>query len=184
MRDDILPASISVLQKYGGLKFTTLRVAEVAGISIGSLYQYFPNKQSLLLALHERAVQNAWEVVQAVLGDERSAPRQKILRIARFFFEVESGEHPQVRRLLEDVQGYFRETPEYRELMGKVRARFEEFMAAANPKVGEVKFATSFVMTTIESMGKAVAARRHSRAEVRKWSDACAKMVSDYLGVA
>ena len=43
MVDNILEASIRVLKQYPYQQFTTNRVAEAAGISIGSLYQYFPN---------------------------------------------------------------------------------------------------------------------------------------------
>ena len=56
MVDNILEASIRVLKQHPYQQFTTNRVAEAAGISIGSLYQYFPNKQSILLELEIRAV--------------------------------------------------------------------------------------------------------------------------------
>ena len=56
MRDDILTASIRVLRKGRFPRFTTWRVAEAAGISVGSLYQYFPNKHALVFAIHSRTV--------------------------------------------------------------------------------------------------------------------------------
>lgn len=40
----ILEAATQVLAEVGAERFTTARVAERAGVSIGSLYQYFPNK--------------------------------------------------------------------------------------------------------------------------------------------
>ena len=40
----ILEAAIRVLAREGAQRFTTARVAETAGVSVGSLYQYFPNK--------------------------------------------------------------------------------------------------------------------------------------------
>ena len=49
----ILTATAHILTEAGYDHFTTNRVAEQAGVSIGSLYQYFPNKESLLLALAE-----------------------------------------------------------------------------------------------------------------------------------
>jgi AcrR family transcriptional regulator len=50
-RDAILESAAIILRKEGLVGFNTNRVAEVAGISVGSLYQYYPNKASLLSAL-------------------------------------------------------------------------------------------------------------------------------------
>ncbi len=47
----ILQATVQVLQKEGLAKITTKKVAARAGVSIGTLYQYFPNKGSLLYLL-------------------------------------------------------------------------------------------------------------------------------------
>jgi AcrR family transcriptional regulator len=51
MVDAIFEAAARILPKIGSDKITTKKIAEVAGVSIGSLYQYFPNKESLLGAL-------------------------------------------------------------------------------------------------------------------------------------
>jgi AcrR family transcriptional regulator len=47
----VLDAAIQVLAKEGAQRFTTARVAEKAGVSVGSLYQYFPNKAAILFRL-------------------------------------------------------------------------------------------------------------------------------------
>lgn len=47
----ILQAAIQVLAKEGATRFTTARVAEKAGVSVGSVYQYFPNKAAILFRL-------------------------------------------------------------------------------------------------------------------------------------
>jgi AcrR family transcriptional regulator len=49
--DALSEATIQVLLKQGGNHLTTTRVAERAGVSVGTLYQYYPNKQSLLFAV-------------------------------------------------------------------------------------------------------------------------------------
>src|SRR5215217_1286103 len=48
----ILQATAIVLKREGYDRASTRRVAEVAGVSVGSLYQYFPNKESLVVALY------------------------------------------------------------------------------------------------------------------------------------
>lgn len=52
--DAIFDATIQVLQAEGLQRLTTIRVAERAGVSVGSLYQYFPQKQALLFAVLQR----------------------------------------------------------------------------------------------------------------------------------
>jgi AcrR family transcriptional regulator len=88
MRDDILTASIRVLRKEGPLRFTTWRVAEAAGISVGSLYQYFPNKHALVFAIHSWTVELAWIEVQRILDHDRWVAREKIRRVAQLFFSL------------------------------------------------------------------------------------------------
>jgi AcrR family transcriptional regulator len=54
--DAILSATIQVLLSEGQERLTTTRVAYRADVSVGTLYQYFPNKQALLRAVLERHV--------------------------------------------------------------------------------------------------------------------------------
>jgi AcrR family transcriptional regulator len=53
-RDQILEAAVQVFSRYGYARGTTNRIAENAGISIGSLYQYYPNKDAILTELASR----------------------------------------------------------------------------------------------------------------------------------
>jgi len=50
----ILEGAAQVFETYGYARTTTDRIAERAGVSIGSLYQYFPNKDAVVVALAER----------------------------------------------------------------------------------------------------------------------------------
>jgi AcrR family transcriptional regulator len=54
--EDVLAAVPLVIKRYGAASITTNHIAEVAGVSIGSLYQYFPDKGAIFSALHERHV--------------------------------------------------------------------------------------------------------------------------------
>ncbi|HEX2214791.1 MAG TPA: TetR/AcrR family transcriptional regulator [Mycobacterium sp.] len=60
----LLEAAAQVFDREG-LKATTNRIAERAGVSIGSLYQYFPNKQALMRALAERHVRDVSQRLDA-----------------------------------------------------------------------------------------------------------------------
>jgi AcrR family transcriptional regulator len=62
----LLEATARILVREGFDKASTNRIAEVAGVSVGSLYQYFPSKEALVAALIDRHNQ---EVVQAIQGE-------------------------------------------------------------------------------------------------------------------
>src|ERR1700733_3144389 len=62
--DAMLDAAVKVLKRGGASSITTNRIAEIAGVSIGSVYQYFPNKNALFVALHERHIGLVAEVVR------------------------------------------------------------------------------------------------------------------------
>jgi len=70
----VLEAVPRVLKRHGAHAITTNRVAEAAGVSIGSLYQYFPDKQSIFMALHERHVDGVRHVIERTMADCALAP--------------------------------------------------------------------------------------------------------------
>ena len=80
--DAIVEAAARVLARFGYAAATTNRIAERAGVSIGSLYEYFPNKDSILAALLERHTEAGGAAVLAALEAEiaRGAPLPALLR--------------------------------------------------------------------------------------------------------
>ena len=119
MVDNILEASIRVLKQHPYQQFTTNRVAEAAGISIGSLYQYFPNKQSMLLELEIRTVNEMIENVEKLLFEDKFKPELRLYRAIEYFFITESAfydipfssnfEYPtQLNRIKISVDSYLR----------------------------------------------------------------------------
>ena len=76
----IVGAAAHILIKHGYDAFTTNRVAEKAGVSIGSLYQYFPNKDSLLSELMRRHLVDIERSVEAMADRALSAPLAEVIR--------------------------------------------------------------------------------------------------------
>jgi AcrR family transcriptional regulator len=72
--DAILEATTHILTEEGYDKANTNRIAERAGISIGSLYQYFPNKEALMAALMEQHSHEIAALVESKLHDLLDAP--------------------------------------------------------------------------------------------------------------
>jgi AcrR family transcriptional regulator len=77
MVESIVEATTRVLLKEGYEACTTNRVAKAAGVSIGSLYQYFPDKEALVVAVMERYQAELKEALLAPLGAGRRRPRDR-----------------------------------------------------------------------------------------------------------
>ena len=72
--DAILIAAEKIIGKHGYEAATTNRIAELAGVSIGSLYQYFPNKEAIAVALVERIVSSESDRLRDRVISEMHAP--------------------------------------------------------------------------------------------------------------
>jgi AcrR family transcriptional regulator len=78
--DAISEAAIQVLLSHGAERFTTTRVAARAGVSVGTLYQYYPNKQSLLFAVLELHLNHVAATVQAACERACHKPLAQMMR--------------------------------------------------------------------------------------------------------
>jgi AcrR family transcriptional regulator len=67
----ILEATIQVLLQVGKEQLTTTKVAVRAGVSIGTLYQYFPNKSALLKAALKRHLDGVTEAIELVCHEQK-----------------------------------------------------------------------------------------------------------------
>jgi AcrR family transcriptional regulator len=76
----LVEATARILVSEGFDKASTNRIAEVAGVSVGSLYQYFPGKEALVAAVIERHNRDIMQVVQGALDEAVSLPVEEAVR--------------------------------------------------------------------------------------------------------
>jgi AcrR family transcriptional regulator len=76
----ISEAAIQVLLTHGADQLTTTRVAERAGVSVGTLYQYYPNKRSLLFAVFEDHLDKVSRAVEVVCEGAYHRPMSEMIR--------------------------------------------------------------------------------------------------------
>jgi AcrR family transcriptional regulator len=69
--DAVLEAAIQVLLQVGKERLTTTNVARRAGVSVGTLYQYFPNKRAILKAALQRHMAGVTEAIEQVCQDQK-----------------------------------------------------------------------------------------------------------------
>ena len=74
----ILQAAARVLSRQSLAGFNTNRVAEVAGVSVGSLYQYFPNKAALVTALIDRSQTGPAEAFATLINQIQNQPTSNL----------------------------------------------------------------------------------------------------------
>jgi AcrR family transcriptional regulator len=76
--DAILKATVQVLLRAGKERLTTTRVAARAGVSVGTLYQYFPNKSALLRAALQRHMDEVGAALESVCREQSGSSLEKM----------------------------------------------------------------------------------------------------------
>lgn len=95
----ILDAAVRIMDQEGPDAATTTRIAEVAGVSVGTLYQYFGNRDSILDALQDREFERATEFMLGALADTAGTPEQIARRVIEGLLELYAA-CPALHRLL------------------------------------------------------------------------------------
>jgi AcrR family transcriptional regulator len=78
--DALIEATARILVREGFDKASTNHIAEKAGVSVGSLYQYFPCKEALVAAVMERHNQELMEIVRGALAEVAVLPMEQAVR--------------------------------------------------------------------------------------------------------
>lgn len=152
----IVEAAARVFEQRGYAGTTTNHIAATAGVSVGSLYQYFPNKDSILVELLDHHMQQVAAVFEEIRGHVEAEPHD-ISAVLRHFVEAMLSLHSQNPRLqhvlLEEAPrpAAMRERHQQIEQAAVLSAHA---MLRANPRVRatDLEAASYLVVHTIESL--------------------------------
>lgn len=124
--DALIEATARVLAKDGYLGASTNRIAAQAGISIGSLYQYFPSKDALVSAVVDGLVDSQFQVVASKLSEVIDAPLPVAIRQLVEAFVAAYRLQPKLHQVLNE------EVPRIGALkrIGEVQAKVGELLKA------------------------------------------------------
>lgn len=178
----VLDAALQVLAQEGAQRFTTARVAERAGVSIGSLYQYFPNKAAILFRLQTDEWRRTGDLLRGILQDAGRTPVERLRRLVHAFVQSECDE-ADMRVALQDAAPLYRDAPEAQALRAAASDTIETFMAEALPAadVATRTLAGDLIMTTLSTVGKQFSETPRTPAEIDTYAAALADMLCGYL---
>lgn len=178
----ILEAAAQVLAKEGAQRFTTARVAEKAGVSVGSLYQYFPNKAAILFRLQSDEWRQTTDLLSNILEDARRPPLERLRILVHAFVRSEC-EEAAMRVALNDAAPLYRDAPEAREARASGERMFQRFMHEALPNATKKTrtLAGDLITTTLSAVGKDFSESPRSDSEIEAYAGAMADMFCAYL---
>src|ERR1700755_2882625 len=179
---DILTAAAQVLARDGAHKFTTARVAEKAGVSVGSLYQYFPNKEAILFRLQFDEWQQTTGLIEGILTDLSLPPFDRVRKVIREFSRTEC-EEAEMRGALGDSQPFYRDAPEASQHRQHGRATMMTFLEEAIPTASPEgrAMAADLISMTMSAVGEKVSTEGKTAAEVDAYAGAVGDMLCAYL---
>lgn len=178
----ILQAGAQVLAQEGATRFTTARVAEKAGVSIGSLYQYFPNKAAILYRLQTQEWQQTSDLLRRLLEDTAHAPPQRLRNLVHAFVRSEC-EEAVMRVALNDAAPLYRDAPEARATKEEGSRIVLAFLGEALPNAADATrvLAGDLITHTLSAVGKQFSESPRADAEIEAYADALADMLCAYL---
>lgn len=178
----ILEAAVQVLAKEGAQRFTTARVAEKAGVSVGSIYQYFPNKAAILFRLQSDEWRQTSDLLRGILEDVGRSPLERLRALVHAFIRSEC-EEAQVRGALDDAAPLYRDAPEAQEARLSGTRTLQNFMVELMPDVSQDRrdLVGDLIAATLKQVGKAFSETPRAPAEIEVYADAMADMFVAYL---
>jgi AcrR family transcriptional regulator len=184
--DSILEATARVLKHAGFDGLTTNAVAAKAGVSIGSLYQYFPNKEALVSALIERHCE---EMNSAILAELANVANLPIAQGARAVIELTFSAHaidPALHRVLTEQVPRIGKLAKLRELDNISHRMVAGMLAARRDELAirDVELAAFVLVSAIESIVHRSALLYPDKLKDPRLLDEATLLVTRYLGVA
>jgi AcrR family transcriptional regulator len=151
-RQRILTAAAHVFGEHGYAAGTTNRIAERAGISIGSLYQYFPNKDAILAELLVRHLDDGAAIAERVQREALPGPIEEIFRLfVRGAIESHLDEPRLLRVLLEQAP----KSNDVLERVERLKTNLAAYLRALldehpEVRVTDTETAARLIVTTVE----------------------------------
>lgn len=179
-RQDLLAGATRVLRERGAAGLTTNHVAEATGLSVGSLYQYYPNKAALLTDLHAADMGRIWQEILAILRDESVPARGRLAAMleAAFVAQAQASEH---HAALADAAVDVTQTAEFGEVVTQAKVELERFAVAEALPGTDARAKVEFALTTVLALLGDLARTPRDVGSAAQLGSETARMLGDYL---
>ena len=157
----MLDAAVKLLKRGGASSITTNRIAETAGVSIGSVYQYFPNKRAIFIALHDRHIHQVDSAMHRRMAESAEATLEELIAsLIDGMIEVHTID-PELSDLLQaEVPHRANGT---RDFALRLHGAFRSALASHAQELGgriDLDMRAFFVSNMVEALGHAILLRR------------------------
>jgi len=182
-RDRILDSAARVFSAHGYAAGTTNRIAAEAGLSVGSLYQYFPNKDAVLVELVRRHVADGTRHLVDALGAGAPGSLEDWVGLLVDAMIANHRDDPGLHQVL------FEEAPRPPELLAELHGLEDRAVVVVagilrslpEVRVDDIDTAARFVVVTVESLVHRVVATRDPALDVATFRDELVTMLVRYL---
>lgn len=181
--DAILDATARVLVQEGYDRASTNRVAETAGVSVGSLYQYFPNKEAMVGELVDRFSRRITDMVVDRLAELADAPPEDVTRELVSAMVQIKREDPRLAQVLREQIPRVGRMQRYEKQLESIIEATEQYLARWRDRLRHDDVATTaFVAVhTVDAVTHAGVTRRPPVDEARLIEHATALVLSYML---
>ena len=180
--DLILDAVVRLLKRGGFTALTTNRIAEAAGVSIGSVYQYFSDKNAIFRALHQRHIDEIDRLIAATLVKHAASPLDTLISaLIDGMIEAHTGD-PELYALLSTQVPHRADRSE--DFPTRLHGVFRLALSARLPRRGDIDKITFTVANLVESLSHAAALGRLPGLSIEEAKAEAVKAALAYLHLA
>jgi AcrR family transcriptional regulator len=178
----MLDAAVKLLKRGGSSSITTNRIAETAGVSIGSVYQYFPNKRAIFIALHERHISQVDRVIQRRMVESAEAPLEELIASLIDGMVEAHTVDPELSELLQSEVPHRADGT--RDFSVRLHGAFRNALASHARELGrriDLDMRAFFVSNMVEALGHAIVLRRPAGSSLSQARAELLRVIVSYL---
>lgn len=178
----ILEAAVQVLLKEGKERLTTRKVADRAGVSVGTLYQYFPNKSALLQAVLRNHLEGVARTIDRVCGERKGESLDAMATALVEEFLKAKMAHVETSRALYFVSDDVRGAEIARQNAARNIAAVAAMLETAQEKLnGDAQIVASIVLSTMAGVSRRMLESGLRKGELEAMQQGLVTMVRAYL---